>query len=297
MSDFNGNGEQQQPAQAAGGADAAKTIDLLADRTFRVSSRNPQTGRIDYVRIDVKDNCIRFGADLSEDGSGNWANLKLPKTEWGMFKLSLQRIATSKEPAGETFKGYVGQERRLDGTLRIGRDAEGIVSLTMGNGQGQTRMFKFELGPNTEIVDDNGVPLPPNELSRRRAIAWSIEASSIVDEEFKRKFATYEQRQAENGRGQGGGQQQGFKKPWNGGGGNGGGGFKKQWNGGGGNGGGFKKPWQQNGQGGGNGFKKPWQQNGQGGGQQQQYRPQYQQPQQQQQAAPEATISFNEYMP
>lgn len=318
MSDF----QPQADQQAAPAPAPEKPIDFLSDRTFRLPSQNPQTGLISYVQVSVQNNCIRFAADISADASGTWASLLLPKTEWGMFKISLQRIATAKEPTGETFRCYVGgqQDRRLDATIRVGRDAEGIVSLTMSDANNLSKKFDFKLGPNTEIVDDNGQPLPANEISRRRAIAWMAETSPMVDEEFKKKFATFEQRQAANNGGNGGGGNGGFKKQWNGGGqGNGGGGFKKQWNGGnnqnqnggfkkqwnnngggnGGQGGGFKKPWQGQGGGQNNGFKKPWQGGGQGGGQQQQqYTPQYQQQApQQQSSAPEPTISFDQYMP
>lgn len=309
MSDYQ---QPQQPAAPeATPAPAAEVpqVDLLSDRTFRPGHKNPQTGRIDQLQISVRNNCVRFAGDTSPDGSGNWTALLLPKVEWGMLKQTVQRMALSKEENSETFKCYAGQERRHEASIKVSRSADGIVSLTMINPTGQSKQYDFTLGPNTEVYDVNNVPVPISEVSRRRALAWKDEISTMVDKMFARNFKDFNQRQAE---GNGGGNRQyggngggGFKKSWGGNGGGGQGGFKKQWGGQGGNGGGgFKKQWNGNGGGnrqyggGGNNYQ---QNNGQGGGQ---YQQRYQQPQgnnyQQQPAAPAApapTVNFEDYMP
>ena len=304
MSDYQDNSQQATPAAEQA---PAPVIDLLGDRTFRPGHRNANTGRIDQLHISVQNNCIRFAGDVSPDDNSAWVSILLPKVDWGMFKQTLQRIALSKEAISESFRGYTNQDnnRQLDAILTASRSDDGIVSLTIASPDGRSKKYDFLMGVNTEIVDGNGVPLAPSEISRRRALAWKDEVSTMVDEMFKRLFRDFNQRKANNfGRGQGGGGNGGggFKKQWNGGGGgNGGGGFKKQWNGGGGNqNGGFKKQW--NGNGNNNNYpKKQWGGNGggQGGGNnyQQRYQQGGQQQQQQQSHAPEATVNFDDYMP
>lgn len=271
----------QAPAQGESQAAAqppAKS-NPLSDRTFRLTRRDPQTQSISSLRMSVEKNCVRMAADVSRDASGQWVSMLFPKTEWGMLKEDILRAAKESNLPWST-----AYRRNGESEIKVGISQEGIVYLAVSNTQGGEVKFDFISEGYIEIVDSAGNPVPPSELSRRRARNWVKEISGVVDIIFEREYADSapaQRRQGGQG-GQGGGNYP--KKQWNNGGGyqnrgQGGGGFqKKQWGGGGG--------YQRNQGGGGYQQRQGGYQQNQGGGYQQQ---------QQAPAPVDTNINFDDY--
>ena len=170
-------------------------------------------------------------------------------------------MIVAKEPTVGEVDAHIGagENRRLDGTVRFGRDEDGIVYITIVN---NGREQRFDFRPNDNYVwKINGQPLPMSDASRRNAQAWVDRMGDYCAQELRDNYIGFQGRQD----GQAGGQRQGGNNYNRNGGGYNRGGNNYNRNG---NGGGYNRGGNgYQGKGGGNGYQNNnWNRGGNGNG-------------------------------
>lgn len=295
-------GAQQAPAAAA-----PQKQSVLTERSLQPAGRDAN-GRVARMHISTRRDCISLSAPFD----GEWVSVLFTIAEFDTLLINLNQMVTAKEPMSMEVDAYVGgaDNRRLDGTVRLGRDEDGIIYITLCN-NGREQRFDFRPSDNY-VWKANGQPIPVSDASRRNAQAWITRMSDYCGKELRDNFVGFQGRQGEGGQQgqrQGGNGYQGGGNNYNrnnnnynrggqGGGwksGNGGGG---KWNGnrGGGNNYNRGNGYQGAGQGGGNYNRGGNYQGGNGGGNRNYQGGGNYQQNQQQSAPAEPSVDFDAYV-
>ena len=251
--------EQNQGVEAAPAAPQKQSV--LTERSLQPGGRDAN-GRVARMHTSIRRDCVSLSAPLD----GEWVSVLFPIAEFDTLLLGIKQMIVAKEPIVGEVDAHIGagENRRLDGTVRFGRDEDGIVYITIVN-NGREQRVDF-LPSDNYVWKINGQPLPKSDASRRNAQAWVDRMSDYCALELRDNYVGYQGRQDGQG-GQGGGQRQGGGNNYNRG--NGGGGYNRNgggYNRGNGNGGGYNRG--GNGyQGKGNGYQgNNYNRNGNGGG-------------------------------
>ena len=248
--------EQNQGAEAAPVAPQKQSV--LTERALQPGGRDAN-GRVARMHTSIRRDCVSLSAPFD----GEWVSVLFPISEFDTLLLGIKQMIVAKEPTVGEVDAHIGtgENRRLDGTVRFGRDEDGIVYITIVN---NGREQRFDFRPNDNYVwKINGQPLPMSDASRRNAQAWVDRMGDYCAQELRDNYVGFQGRQD----GQGGGQRQGgnnYNRNGNGGGYNrGGNNYNRNGNGGGYNRGGNG----YQGKGGGNGYQNNnWNRGGNGNG-------------------------------
>lgn len=298
--------EQNQGAEAAPVAPQKQSV--LTERSLQPGGRDAN-GRVARMHTSVRRDCVSLSAPFD----GEWVSVLFPISEFDTLLLGIKQMIVAKEPTVGEVDAHIGagENRRLDGTVRFGRDEDGIVYITIVN-NGREQRFDFRPSDNY-VWKINGQPLPMSDASRRNAQAWVDRMGDYCAQELRDNYVGFQGRQDGQGgnsrqggnnnynrNGQGGGYNRGgnnYNRNGQGGGGynRGGGGYQGK---GGGN--GYQNNnWNRGGNGNGGGYNRGGQ-GGQGGGGNRNYQGggNYQnQGQQQAPAAPaEPSVDFDAYV-
>jgi hypothetical protein len=200
------------------------TLEILKDRTFRLNGPANQHGQPQRLQFGVNNNCIQLSTQIN----GQWANIRFPIVEFQQFIIQgVSRAVNAKEEYRESVECTEGrgETKRVVGTVICGRDADGICFIAIENVSKQAIRYNFLPVNQYRALDGTGMPLSRSEVSRRNAIAWTVEMANIARLALRENFT--ESKFTPGGK-------SGFNK-----GGNGGGGWK-------GNNGGGNNSWQNN---------------------------------------------------
>lgn len=195
--------EENQNAEAQSAPAPVQKQSVLTERSLRPAGRDAN-GRVSRLQLSIRRDCISLGAPLD----GEWLSVLFTISEWDTLLINLNQAVLSKEAMSGEVDAYVGagDQRRLDGTVRYGRDEDGIIYLTFIN-NGREQRFDFRPSDNY-VWKLNGQPIPPSDASRRNAQAWITRVGNYAAEELRSEFVGFQGRQDGQG-GQQGGQRQG----------------------------------------------------------------------------------------
>ena len=246
--------EQNQGAEAAPVAPQKQSV--LTERALQPGGRDAN-GRVARMHTSIRRDCVSLSAPFD----GEWVSVLFPISEFDTLLLGIKQMIVAKEPTVGEVDAHIGagENRRLDGTVRFGRDEDGIVYITIVN---NGREQRFDFRPNDNYVwKINGQPLPMSDASRRNAQAWVDRMGDYCAQELRDNYIGFQGRQD----GQAGGQRQGGNNYNRNGGGYNRGGNNYNRNG---NGGGYNRGGNgYQGKGGGNGYQNNnWNRGGNGNG-------------------------------
>lgn len=172
--------------QAAAGVEVK--IDILGARTFGFYGPLGDNGAPDRMYIGIQRNAVNFSTKIDN----NWARIRFDGAEFQMLCQMVRKAAAAQgdfKEAVECWEGK-GENRRQAGTLTIGRDADGICYMAFSTAGNQAKRFNFMPQGNYKFLDAQNQPLPRNELSRRKAMAWAAELEHIARTELRLKWDT-----------------------------------------------------------------------------------------------------------
>jgi len=175
-------------------------MSYLSENALQLRTR-PIGGRPTLLKLDPnRYNRVSMSGRLGEQ----WLNADLTIDEWKGFCQYIGMAARSKEPVTHTIS--LLKSEATYGEIIIGRDDDGFVYIEINNrGKGKLR---FEFLPKRQYVHlKNGAPIPENELSRNRAIAWSTLIEPMVIEAWKAGY------KVEDAKPMGGFNKGGYQKP------------------------------------------------------------------------------------
>ena len=246
--------EQNHGAEAAPVAPQKQSV--LTERALQPGGRDAN-GRVARMHTSIRRDCVSLSAPFD----GEWVSVLFPISEFDTLLLGIKQMIVAKEPTVGEVDAHIGagENRRLDGTVRFGRDEDGIVYITIVN---NGREQRFDFRPNDNYVwKINGQPLPMSDASRRNAQAWVDRMGDYCAQELRDNYIGFQGRQD----GQAGGQRQGGNNYNRNGGGYNRGGNNYNRNG---NGGGYNRGGNgYQGKGGGNGYQNNnWNRGGNGNG-------------------------------
>lgn len=190
--------EQNQGAEAAPVAPQKQSV--LTERALQPGGRDAN-GRVARMHTSIRRDCVSLSAPFD----GEWVSVLFPISEFDTLLLGIKQMIVAKEPTVGEVDAHIGtgENRRLDGTVRFGRDEDGIVYITIVN---NGREQRFDFRPNDNYVwKINGQPLPMSDASRRNAQAWVDRMGDYCAQELRDNYVGFQGRQD----GQGGGQRQG----------------------------------------------------------------------------------------
>ena len=167
----------------------AVTVEMLKDRTFRLTGPANQHGQPQRLGFSISNNCIQLSTQIN----GQWANIRFPIVEFQQFIIqAVKRAVASKEEYRESVECTEGrgETKRVVGTVIIGRDADGICFIMIEKASKQTIRYNFLPVNQYRALDGTGVPLSRSEVSRRNAIAWTEEMSHMARLALRENFST-----------------------------------------------------------------------------------------------------------
>lgn len=163
------------------------TLEILKDRTFRLNGPANQHGQPQRLQFGVNNNCIQLSTQIN----GQWANIRFPIVEFQQFIIQgVSRAVNSKEEYRESVECTEGrgETKRVVGTVICGRDADGICFIAIENNSKQAIRYNFLPVNQYRALDGTGMPLSRSEVSRRNAIAWTVEMANIARLALRENF-------------------------------------------------------------------------------------------------------------
>ncbi len=153
---------------------------IFSDNTFRLRGRLPDGS---VARLSIKWNAQYRSLGLSgRTLSGKYVNSNLMPKQVGMVCQFIRELANMKEEC--YFECGVDKSNQLDHKIKVGRDGDGVMYLSIAK-PGLDEV-KFVFGPEKQYHwNQNGQELPMNEVSRRDAVVWAKQLEAQLDLRLK----------------------------------------------------------------------------------------------------------------
>lgn len=179
------------------------STDFMDDRTIKLRTQPRNGANAQYVRITPnRYNRVNMSFRLT---SGDYINADLTMDEWLELLQQIRRFANVNQ------EDYITTEllksNQPYGYITIGRDAEGVIYIELGNRDKGKEKFEFLPLHMFRKVKD-GQPASPALFSPARALGWADYVGRIIADQWRFGYKPDEKKGAPRGQGGQGGYQQ-----------------------------------------------------------------------------------------